>query len=148
MPRRYRREFPLMLGAPLSMRRPIAFAGKRRRVERFGRASVAHRLFVGIVDQAPENALGTHLPLLRVPRVLAFRRLAGERSDVFAARAKRDGGRRRGNVEAEFPSRFAKVQVWDTLGLALGILFRPHITEKCIRHLAPRRKLQQRQTPL
>src|SRR6516225_6664822 len=99
------------------MRGPSGLAGKLRRVERLGRVDVAHGLFVGIVNQAPDNSPCAHLPVLRVPRGLAFRRLTGERSDALAARAKGDGARRGDEVKAEFPSRFAEVQLPDTLGL-------------------------------
>jgi len=108
--------------------------GKLCGVERLGRADVADGLLVSIVDHAPENALRAHLPVLRVPRVLAFRRFAGESTDTFAARAERDGAWRR-SVEAEFLASFAEVQRLGALGLTLGILFGPDDTEISVRHL-------------
>jgi hypothetical protein len=70
----------------LSTRDPSAATRKLCRVERLGRTGVADGLVVSIVDHAPENALRTHLPVLRVPRVRAFPRFAGESTDIFAAR--------------------------------------------------------------
>src|ERR1700756_2072207 len=55
-----------------------AVARKLCRVERLGRADIADGLVVHTVDHAPENALRTHVPVLRVPRVRAFTRFAGE----------------------------------------------------------------------
>src|SRR4029077_1379599 len=95
---------------------------------------VANGLAVSIVDHAPENALRAHLPVLRVPRVPAFRRFAGESTDTFAARIERDGAWR-WSVEAEFLASFAEVQLLGALSLTLGILFGPEDTEISVRHL-------------
>jgi len=108
--------------------------GKLCGVERLGRADVADGLLVSIVDHAPENALRAHLPILRVPRVPAFGRFAGESTDIFAVRAERDGAWRQ-SVAAEFPASFAEVQHLGALSLTLGVLFGPEDTEISIRHL-------------
>jgi hypothetical protein len=118
----------------LSTRGPTAITGKPCRVERLGRADVADGLLGSIVDHAPENALRAHLPVLRIPRVRAIARFAGQSTDVFAARAERDGAWRRG-VEAEFPPSFAEVQLLGALSPTLGVLFRPENTEMSVRHL-------------
>src|SRR5260370_12128664 len=118
----------------LSTRSPTAVTGKLCGVERLGRADVADGLLVSIVDHAPENALRAQLPALRVPRVPALGRFAGESTDIFAARAERDGAWRR-CVPAEFPASFAEVPHLGASTLTLGLLFGAQDTEISIRHL-------------
>src|SRR6266436_1226531 len=60
--------------------------------------------------------------------------LPGESTDIFAARAERDGAWRR-SVKAEFPASFAEVQHLGALSLTLGILLGPEDTEISVRHL-------------
>jgi len=59
---------------------------------------------------------------------LPLGRFAGESTDIFAARAERDGAWRR-SVAAEFLVSFAEVQHLGALSRALGILFGPEDTE-------------------
>jgi hypothetical protein len=89
---------------------------------------------LSVVDYAPENALRAHLPVLRVPRIRAFRRLAGESANIFTASTERHGAWR-WSVEAEFPASFAKLQLLGAASFALGILFSPEDTEMSVRHL-------------
>ena len=125
-------EFDLIGGSSgLSTRSPTAITSKLRVVERLGRADVADRLLVSIVDHAPENALRAHLPVLRVLCVPALGRFAGESTDIFAARAERDGAWRR-SVKAEFLASFVEVQHLGALSLTLGILFGPKDTGRLV----------------
>ena len=105
----------------LSTRDLTATIGKPCRAERIRRADVADGSVGSIVDHALENALRTHLPVLRVPRVRAFTRFAGESTDISAARTERDGVWR-WCIEAEFPASFAEAQYLAALSLTLGIL--------------------------
>jgi len=118
----------------LSTRDLTATTGKPCRAERLRRADIADGSVGSIVDHAPENALRAHLPVLRVPRVPALGRFTGESTDIFAARAERDGAWRR-SMAAEFPASFAEVQHLGALSLELGVLFGPENTEISIRHL-------------
>src|SRR5712664_3225347 len=117
----------------LSTRSPTAITGTLCGVERLGRVDVADGELVSIVDHAPENTLRAHLPVLRVPRIPALGRFAGKSTDIFAARAERNGAWRR-SVAAEFPASFAEVQHLSALSLTLGILFGPEDTEISVRH--------------
>ena len=113
---------------------PTAVIGKLCRVKGLSCADVTTGSVLSVVDYAPENALRAHLPVLRIPRIRAFRRLAGESANIFTASTERHGAWR-WSVEAEFPASFAKLQLLGASGSALGILFSPEDTEMSVGHL-------------
>ena len=106
----------------------VAVVGEFRRVERLGRADVADRLLVSILDHTPQNAFRARLAVLRIPRVPAVGRFAGESTDIFTARTECDSAGRQ-SMEAEFLASFAEVQFRDALSLTIGILLSPEDAE-------------------
>src|SRR5215475_6562523 len=72
------------------------------RVERFNRASVAHRLSVGIVDKAPENVLGNCAYHASFPSGV----LPGNARMSLPPEQSVTAPWRRGDAETEFPTRF------------------------------------------
>src|SRR5215471_13231060 len=74
------------------------------RVERFNRASVAHRLSVGIVDKAPENVLGNCAYHASFPSGV----LPGNARMSSPPWQSVTAPWRRGDAETEFPTRFVE----------------------------------------